>query len=161
VSRVAGVILIALLFGMRSAGAQTQGDSAGPVRASPDSASSGPLTCTPPSVVRGQRVSCIMRSASWNVTNWEFTPDTSSEAGRSLPIVRERSTSKEWAGIAAIGGVVKVYVTNAVEQRAFQTRFTVTDRPSPWRSKWSYSRDTTSSEPDEPRPPVEIPRSQP
>jgi hypothetical protein len=61
---------------------------------------------TPASVVRGQRVSCLMRSASWNVTNWEFTPDASSETGASLPIVRERSTSREWAGIAAIGGVV-------------------------------------------------------
>jgi hypothetical protein len=67
-----------------------------------------------------------MRSASWNVTNWEFTPDASSETGASLPIVRERSTSREWAGIAAIGGVVKAYVTNGVEQRTFQARITVT-----------------------------------
>ena len=70
-----------------------------------------------------------MRSASWNVTNWEFTPDASSEAGESLPIVRERSTGREWAGVAAIGGVVRVYVTNGVEQRTFQARISVTDRP--------------------------------
>jgi hypothetical protein len=100
------LILIPLVFGVPGAGAQTRGDSGAPIIASPDSASPGRLTCTPASVVRGQRVSWLMRSASWNVTNWEFTPDASSEAGASLPIVRERSTSREWAGIAAIGGVV-------------------------------------------------------
>jgi hypothetical protein len=96
-----------------------------------------------------------MHSVSWNVTNWEFTPDASSETGASLPIVRERSTRREWAGIAAIGGVVRVYVPNGVEQRTFQARITVTDRPSPWRFKWSYERDTISSESDEPKPPVQ------
>jgi hypothetical protein len=155
------VILISLVFGVPGAGAQTRGDSGAPITASPDSASTGRLTCTPASVVRGQRVSCLMRSACWNVTNWEFTPDASSEAGASLPIVRERSTSREWAGVAAIGGVVRVYVTNGVEQRTFQARITVTDRPSPWRSKWSYERDAISSESDEPKPPVQEPRPQP
>ena len=155
------LILIPLVFGVPGAGAQTRGDSGAPIIASPDSASTGRLTCTPASVVRGQRVSCLMRSVSWNVTNWEFTRDASSETGASLPIVRERSTSREWAGIAAIGGVVRVYVTNGVEQRTFQARITVTDRPSPWRSKWSYEKDTVSSESDEPKPPVQEPRPQP
>ena len=152
------VILISLVFGVQGAGAQTRGDSAARITTSPDSASTGPLTCTPASVVRGQRVSCLMPSASWNVTNWEFTPDASSETGASLPMVQERSTSREWAGVAAIGGVVRVYVTNGVEQRTFQARITVTDRPSPWRSKWSYERDTISSESDEPKRPVREPQ---
>jgi hypothetical protein len=78
-----------------------------------------------------------------------------------LPIVRERSTSREWAGVATISGVVKVYVTNGVGQRTFQTRLTVTDRPSPWRSKWGYRRDTISGEADELKPPVQEPRPQP
>jgi hypothetical protein len=155
------VILIPLLFGVPGAGAQTQGDSAARVTTSPDAASTGPLTCTPASVRRGQRVSCLMRSARWTVTDWEFTPDTTSGAGESLPIVRERSTSREWAGVAAISGVVKVYVTNGVRQRTFQTRLTVTDRPSPWRSKWNYRRDTISGEADEPKPPVQEPPPQP
>jgi hypothetical protein len=155
------LILMPLVFGVPGVGAQTRGDSGAPITASPDSAPTGRLTCTPASVVRGQRVSCLMRSASWNVTDWEFTPDALSEPGASLPIVRERSTSREWAGIAAIGGVVRVYVTNGVEQRTFQARITVTDRPSPWRSKWSYERDTVSSESDELKPPVQEPRPQP
>lgn len=144
------VILIPLVFGVQGAGAQTRGDSAARITTSLDSASTGPLTCTPASVVRGQRVSCLMRSTSWNITTWEFTPDASSGAGASLPIVRERSTNREWAGVAAIGGVVRVYVTNGVEQSTFQAHLTVTDRPSPWRSKWSYRRDTISGEADEP-----------
>jgi hypothetical protein len=78
------------------------------------------VCATVASVVRGQRVSCLRRSATWKVTNWQFTPDASSETGASLPIVRERSTSREWAGIAAIGGVVRVYVTNGVEQRTMR-----------------------------------------
>lgn len=155
------LILIPLVFGVPGAGAQTRGDSGAPITTSPDSSSTSRLTCTPAFVVRGQGVSCLMRSASWNVTNWEFTPDASSETGASLPTVRERSTSREWAGVAAIGGVVRVYVTNGVEQRTFQARITVTDRPSPWRSKWSYERDSVSSEPDEPKPPVQEPRPQP
>jgi hypothetical protein len=155
------VILILLLFGVPDAGAQTQGDSAARVTASPDSTSTGPLTCTPAPVTRGEWVSCLMRSAGWTVTDWEFRPDTAGRMGASLPIVRERSTNKEWAGIAAISGVVKVYVTNGARQRTFQTRLTVTNRPSPWRSTWSYERDTTSGEANEPKPSVEEPRPQP
>jgi hypothetical protein len=155
------VIFIPLVFGVPGVGAQIRGDSGASITASPDSASTGRLTCTPAPVVRGQRVSCLMRSAGWNVTNWEFTPDASSEARASLPIVRERSTSREWAGVAAIGGVVRVYVTNGVEQRTLQARITVTGRPSPWRSKWSYERDTISSGSDEPKPPVRESRPQP
>jgi hypothetical protein len=155
------VILIPLIFGVQGAGAQVRGDSAARLITSPDSASTDRLTCTPASVMRGQWVSCLMRSARWTVTDWEFTPDTSSGVGASLPIVRERSTNREWAGVAAISGVVKVYVTNGVRQRTFQARITVTDRPSPWTSKWSYRRDTISREAEEPRPPAQEPRPQP
>jgi hypothetical protein len=152
-----GVILTPLVFGAASARAQSGGDSAVRTSTSPDSASTEPLTCTPAPVVRGERVSCIFRSSDWNVTSWEFTPDTSRGTSAPLPIVREKSTSREWAGIAAIGGVVKVYVTNGRDQRSFQARITVTDRPSPWRSRWSYGRDTMPGEADEPKPPGQEP----
>jgi hypothetical protein len=54
------LILMPLVFGVPGAGAQTRGDSGAPIIASPDSASTGRLTCTPASVVRDSEsaVSC-------------------------------------------------------------------------------------------------------
>jgi hypothetical protein len=94
-----------------------------------------PLTCTP-IVERGQQVTCTASlPASTTVTGWEFVPDSVHFLD-----VQETSTSKEWWGIAATGGVVKAHVTDGTTGRAdtLETRFTVTNRRSQWRNNWDY-----------------------
>ncbi|MDQ4077809.1 MAG: hypothetical protein M3220_16375, partial [Chloroflexota bacterium] len=96
------------------------------------------LSC-PPSVERGQEVRCVVTSANVSVTGWEFVPDSAS-----LETVRLSSTSKVWKGPAAMGGTVTAYVSDGT---TLEARFAVTDRPSPWKSKWSYrwGPDTTAT----------------
>jgi hypothetical protein len=117
-------------------------------------ASAEPMTCTPASVVRGQRVSCVMRAPGWTVTSWEFVPEPAAAAAGRLPVVRENTSNPEWAGPVAVGGVVTVYVTDGSgHQESFQSSFAVTPRPSPWRSTWGYRRDSTATDAGEPAPP--------
>ena len=93
------------------------------------------LTCTP-IVERGQQVTCTASlPASTTVTGWEFVPDSVHFLD-----VQETSTSREWWGIAATGGVVKAHVNDGTTGRAdtLETRFTVTNRRSQWRDNWDY-----------------------
>lgn len=87
-----------------------------------------PLSCTP-SVRRGQQVACRISEGNWSVTGWELTPDSAS-----VPAVQENSPSKEWSGIAPMGGTVTAQVTDGTTARSFKARFTVTNRPSAWNS---------------------------
>jgi hypothetical protein len=128
-----------------------------------------PLTCTPAIVQRGQQVRCVFTSsASWNVTSWEMTPDgsgglaaaqartsgteelaLSATTASSLPPVQETTSAKEWSGIAAVSGTVRVYVTDGAMSRSWQTHITVTDRPSQWEASWDYDEGTDQPLPDE------------
>lgn len=111
-----------------------------------------PLACTSP-VERGQQVSCAFTgSSNWSVTGWEFVAEgaaaTSAGAQKlalaatadysSLPPVQETSTSNQWSGIAAVGGLVKVHVTDGTTERTWETSFTVTSRRSQWKDNWDY-----------------------
>ena len=91
---LAAVLFLAPFFGMRNLSAQRGPESA--------SHSGQPVTCTPSSVVRGEHVRCLMSEPAWKVTGWEFVPD-SVESGLPLSVVRDTTTSNEWAGPAAIG----------------------------------------------------------
>jgi hypothetical protein len=98
-----------------------------------------PLTCTP-TVQRGQQVTCLFTSSpSWNVTSWEMIPDSTSgiaaaaaqvrtpgteelalsaTTASSLPPVHEITSAREWSGIAAVSGLVRVYVTDGATSRS-------------------------------------------
>jgi hypothetical protein len=113
-----------------------------PAQLRPDSTSHSrqPLTCTPSPVVRGERVRCVMSAPGWKVTGWEFVPD-SSEGNPRLPIVRDSTTSNEWAGPAVIGGQVMVHVRKGADTETFQTRIAVTPREWCWPCTWSHPQE--------------------
>jgi hypothetical protein len=94
------------------------------------SEASPPLVCLPAAVLCGQQIRCVMNWAKWEVLGWRFVPDRPSGSQSDLSPVVERSHSREWTGVAAIGGVVTVFAWKGEEQRLFDTRFTVLDRPS-------------------------------
>jgi hypothetical protein len=129
---LAAVLFLAPFFGMTNVSAQLGPDS--------PSHSGQPLTCTPSSVVRGERVRCVMSAPGWKVIGWKFVPDTP-ESGPRLPIVRGTTTSNEWAGPVSIGGQVTAHVRKGMETAVFQTRFAVTSRKWCWPCTWSYTQE--------------------
>jgi hypothetical protein len=121
-----------------------------------------PLSCTS-TVVRGQQQRCVFSSNAWTVTRWEFTPDgdggmtalrrepgseglsLASVSSPPMPVVVENTSNKEWTGGVAVGGSVKVYVTNGTTSRTYETHFAVTDRPYNWRATWDYRQGPDST----------------
>lgn len=102
-----------------------------------------PLTCTPV-VERGQQVTCALSlSENVTITGWDFTPSAGG-----LPPVQDTSTSPEWKGVAAVGGVARVHVTDGTTQQTFESSFAVTDRTSPWAAMQTYRQGPEQLVPD-------------
>jgi hypothetical protein len=98
----------------------------------PAAADSSRLVRSPTTVMRTERVSCVVTAPGWEVFLWEFVEDSSSiSPGRPQMRVREYSTNTEWAGPVLAGGIVTVHVTRKDSSRTYTSRFTVTPRPSP------------------------------
>jgi hypothetical protein len=94
-----------------------------------DTTDSGPaLACLPATVVRGQEIRCVMWWSSWEVIAWRFVGDRPVRGQTELPMIWERSSIREWAGVMAFDGLVTVFVKKGHEQRTFDTRVTMLDR---------------------------------